>query len=45
MSSIVVYFSDEEDKRISLYMNKWKLPKYKTVKRIINEFKEKDNES
>ena len=42
MSSMVVYFSDEEDKKISLLIQKWKLPKYKVIKRIINEFEEKD---
>lgn len=42
MSSIVVYFSDEEDKKINQLKQKWNLPKYKTIKKMINDFEEKE---
>lgn len=43
MSSMIIYFSDEEDKKISNFKQKWEISKYETVKRMIREFKEKSH--
>lgn len=40
MSSATIIFSEEEDAKINLYKKLWDLPKYKTIKKIINDFHE-----
>lgn len=40
MSQVNIFLSEEEEKLIKKYMLIWNLPKYRTIKKMINEFKE-----
>lgn len=44
MSQSNVYFDEEEETIISDFKYKWKISKQEVIKKIIREFKEKEND-
>lgn len=40
MGSVQIYLDDEEDEKVDAYSKKWECAKYKTIQRMIREFKE-----
>lgn len=45
MPQAIIYFGDEESVKIEEFSKNWNLSKMETVKKMVREFKEVENES